>query len=249
MWHGDRPQPLRADALWFRHLGYSGLRLTTGGAQIAVDPPMPVALPTVVTWTERERICGAAGSRGPLAAPAPILSWLDRKGVALSEDNAVSLGGFVVRAKAYRPIPYATPPEAIRKTISALRNPFMAANRLCFAVRRPACAPFALTLDRGDRRVLLLGQALHRFLPPSELQGLVRWAGEADVVVAGTDYDDEVATGTMIAAFSARVRILADLTGAIRRKLGLPVRPLKVAADAAPRGTRRLGPKDTVVVP
>jgi hypothetical protein len=87
------------------------------------------------------------------------------------------------------------------------------------------------------RRVALLSQALHRFVRPADLAALVAWAGTVGLVVAGTDYDDEAAAGAMIGAFDARVRVLADLTGAIRRALGLPVRPLSVALAAAPPGT------------
>ena len=93
---------------------------------------------------------------------------------------------------------------------------------------------------------MLLGQALHRFLAPSERDALVSWAAAADVLIAGTDYDDEQATGTLLHAFDARICVVADLTGAIRRKLGLPVRPLRVAAAASPPGTRKIGPGDTL---
>lgn len=241
-------QPSTTDAVRLRHLDYAGLRLTYSGATIAIDPPMAIDVPAIVTWTEQERVAGAARSSSALAAPPSILAWLGRSGVALAEGSPSQLGGFVVRSRAYEPIPYATPAEAVRKTVCALRKPWLAANRLCFASQRPPCAPLLLTLDRGGYRIAILGQALHRFVTPESLAALVAWVGYADIVVAGTDYDDEVATGKMLAAFPARVRVVADLTGAIRRKLGLPVRPLKLAGDAAPPGTRRFGPKDTLVV-
>ncbi|MFN7143704.1 MAG: hypothetical protein ACK4YP_08020, partial [Myxococcota bacterium] len=225
-----------APALVVRHLGWSGLLLEIGGAALAVDAPDPVERPLVLTWTERERVAGARASTGPVAAASEVLAWLGLSGTPLG-DAPVTLGGFTVAARPYRPIPYATAPEALRKTRSALRAPTRAAARLGFTLRRPASRPLALRVDRDGVRVVLLGQALHRFHTAAELAALAAWAGPADLVIAGTDYDDEVATGDQLRAFDARVRVVADLTGEIRRALRLPVRPLSVATAAAPRGT------------
>lgn len=224
------------------HVGYAGLRLTwPDGAQLLVDPPAVGPGPVVVTWTERERVEGARAATGPLAAASAVLDWLGRRGIAL--DGAIStVGPFRVRARPYRPIPYATPPEALRKTITALFDPRRAARRLAFATTRPATPPLALAVDHMGLRAVLVGQALHRFTPTAEVDALAAWAGPAELVVAGTDYEDETATGTALARFPAATRVVADLTGTIRRELGLPVRPLQVAIAAAPAGTRRLGP-------
>ncbi len=230
-----------------RHLGWSGLRVEIGGVALAVDPPEPVDAPLVLTWSERERVAGARGSGGPVAAAPEVLAWLGLTGVPLVEDRPVEIVGFTIVARPYRPIPYATAPEALRKTRSALLAPARAAARLAFTLRRPPSPPLALRVDRGGTRVVLLGQALHRFLAPDGVRALAAWAGPADLVVAGTDYDDEAATGEQLRAFDARNRVVADLTGEIRRALGLPVRPLSVATAAGPPGTRRLGPKDAVV--
>ncbi len=222
------------------HLGHAGLRLALAGAGLCVDPPTPVVGPVLLTWSERERTDGARTSTGPLAASAGVLRWVGRDGVELRDTDGVDVAGFRVRARPYRPIPYATPPEAVRKTLSALRDPRLAIERLRHTLRRPPDLPLVLTVDRAGVRVVLLGQALHRFVGPPELAALVAWAGRADLVVAGTDFEDEAATGRMIGAFPARRRVIADLVGTIRRRLGLPVRPLSVALDAAPVGTEGL---------
>ncbi len=231
------------------HLGQSGLRLRMGGATLAVDAPQRVPDPLVVTWTERERIEGARAGAGALAAAPVVLGWLGSAGTVLGEGWPTSFHGFLLQARPYTPIPYATAPEALRKTLSALRAPTRAFGRVTFALGRPDTPPLALTVERAGRRVALLSQALHRFLRPNDLAALVLWAGPVDLVVAGTDYDDEAAAGVMIGAFDARVRVLADLTGTIRRTLGLPVRPLSVALAAAPPGTLTLEVGGAIEVP
>lgn len=241
------------------HLGQSGLRLRIDDATLAVDAPGWVDDPLVITWTERERVGGArsyarsegARSYAPagraratksLAAAPAVLSWLGCTGTVIGENWPTSFHGFLVQARPFTPIPYATAPEALRKTWSAVRAPARAIRRVAFTLGRPDTPPLALTIERSGRRVALLSQALHRFLRPDDLAALVFWAGPLDLVVAGTDYDDEVATGTMIGAFDAGTRVIADLTGSIRRTLGLPVRPLEVALRAAPPGTLPLEP-------
>jgi len=233
------------DAVTVRHLGMSGLRLSWPDAVVTLDPPYVVREPTVVTWTEAERVAGAAGASALAAAPE-VLTWLDRDGAALRDGELTAFEGFELLPTAYTPIPYATNAEALRKTWSALRMPTLAARRLSFAVRRPPSPPLAVEIRRGGVRVVVLGQVLHRFLQPTERDRLVeRYAG-ADMVIAGTDYDDEEATGRLLADFGARTNVIADLTGSIRRKLRLPVRPLEIALKAAPAGTLRLDPGDTL---
>lgn len=231
------------------HLGHSGLRLRMGGGSLVVDAPQRVDDPVVVTWTERERVEGARAGKGPLAAAPAVLTWLGRAGTVLGESWPTSFHGFLLQARPFTPIPYATAPEALRKTWSAVRAPTRALGRVVFTLGRPDTPPLALTVERAGCRVALLSQALHRFLAPNDLAALALWAGPVDLVVAGTDYDDEAATGAMIGAFDARVRVLADLTGAIRRTLGLPVRPLDVALRAAPAGTLLLEVGTTIDLP
>lgn len=229
-----------------RHLGESGLALRIDGAELFVDPPFPVEGPAVLTWSEAERVLGvgaaaeAGGWKGELAAARPILDWLGCRGVVLQEDQPVSLGGFDLRVRPFEPIPYATPAEALRKARSALRHPGMAARRLAFTLRRPDTPPLVVVISRGGQRVVMLGQALHRFVTPEQARRLATWVGPVELVVAGTDYDDERATGALLGMFEAKSRVLADLIGDVRARLGLPVRPLSLAMSAAPAGTHTL---------
>lgn len=222
------------------HLGYSGLRLTLDGAALAVDAPRRVEVPLVVTWTERERVEGARLSEVPLAGAPAVLAWLGRTGTGVFDRFPVRFGGFRLIAREFAPIPYATLPEALRKTWSAVRSPRQAVHRVAFTLKRPDALPLVVRVERAGLRVALLSQALHRFVTPDQLAALVAWTGPVDLAVAGTDYDDEAATGTLLGAFDARDRVIADLTGPIRRDLRLPVRPLDLALAAAPAGTRAL---------
>lgn len=222
------------------HLGYSGLSLQIGSSTLLVDPPTAPHAPTLVTWTERERVAGVRARVPPLLAAAPaVLRWLDRPGVELAEGPTL-FAGWAVRAVPYPPIPYATPREALRKTFSALRSPRLALDRLRHTLRRPRTPPLAVEVSREGVRVAFLGQALHRFTSDEALEGFVRAFGGADLLVAGTDYDDEGATGRLACAFGARNTVIADLTGPIRRVLGLPTRPLTTVLATAPSGTRLL---------
>ncbi|MFZ5478091.1 MAG: hypothetical protein ACOZNI_15055 [Myxococcota bacterium] len=226
------------------HLGQSGVRLAWGGASLAIDPPARVGDPVVVTWTEAERVAGARAGSRPVAASPEVLRWLGIDGVPL--DGEADVAGFRVRATPYDPIPYATAPEAVRKTMSALRSPRLAFTRLSHTLRRPAAPPLALDITRDGVRVVFLGQALHRFVEHDALDRLVRRHAEPDVLVAGTDFDDEEATGRLMRVFGARRYVLVDAVGPIRRMLGLPVRSLQVCLAHAPRGTIPLEEHDAV---
>lgn len=236
------------------HLGYSGLSFTVAGDRVCVDPPGPGAGPTVLTWTETERVAGTReglrrgrGKPGEIAADPAVLAWLGVDGVAVRADP-VALGAWSIRALPYRPIPYATPMEALRKARCTLRAPRFALGRVAAALRRPRCPPLAIELTHDRLRVALLGQALHRFTTHEERARLVAWCRGAEVVVAGTDYEDEAATGGLLGAFGARVYVVADLTGAIRRRIGLPTRPIGTVLTTAPPGTRLLEVGETLRV-
>lgn len=226
------------------HLGASGLGLRLDGARLLLDPPTAPDAATLLTWTETERVAGVRAVAGglpaavaPLTGAAPaVLDWLGVRGVALRPEP-VSFDGWTVRAVPYAPIPYATPREALRKTASALRSPLLAATRLRLLVRRPATPPLALSLARDGLVVAVLGQALHRFTSEADVERLVQAFRGADVLVAGTDYDDEQATGTLAGRFGAKTVIIADLTGPVRRMLHLPTRPLHTVLASAPPGT------------
>jgi hypothetical protein len=223
--------------LVLEHLGMSGLRVCfPDGWHVAVDPPAPVVGPVVVTWSEAERVAGARQSSGPLAASPAVLDWLGLPGTSIV-DGGIDLDGTAVRAMSYVPIPYATPVEAMRKTRSAMKNPLRAGRRLAHTLRRPDAPPLAVELERAGVRVVLLGQSLHRFLPAFELLRLTRFFADATIVVAGTDYDDELATGSLLCAFDAGVCVVADLIGPVRRALDLPMRPVGLCLQTAPEGT------------
>ncbi len=224
------------------HLGWSGLRLSTDLVEIEVDPPEEGLLPRVATWSEAERLRGARG--GPLAADAAVLRRYRLSGVALAPE--FRLGGLGFRAAPFRPIPWATAEEAVRKVRSGLGAPWLAFDRLRHTLGRPPDPPWALSVTLpsrgGEFRVALLGQSAHRFVSPAEFQQLAAELGPVDVVIAGTDYDDEEATGRLIGLYPARAYIIADLTGEIRRKLGLPTRDLACCLRAAPRDAQLLHP-------
>ena len=219
------------------HLGASGLGLRLGGARLLLDPPTAPDAPTVLTWTETERIAGVRSGPAPVVGASPtVLAWLGLTGVALQVDP-VDVDGWSVRALPYPPIPYATPREGVRKMLSAIRSPLQASSRLRHLVRRPVTPPLALSLARDGCVIVVLGQALHRFTPEADLERLVQAFRGADVLVAGTDYDDEEATGRLAGLFGARTVVIADLTGPVRRMLHLPTRPLHTVLATAPAGT------------
>lgn len=223
------------------HLGLSGLRLELGGVTLAFDPPEPVRGPVVLTWSETDRLVGVRAGGADLLAAAPgVLQWLGRDGMPLCEGLSIDFAGATITPTAYDPIPYATPPEAMRKTLSALRHPWFAASRLAATLRRPKDPPLVLEIDVDGVRVLYAHQALHRFLSPPDLARLVDRHRTPDVLVAGTDFEDELATGTLMGHFGARVNVVADLIGPVRARLGLPVRPLETSLRTAPAGTRLL---------
>lgn len=217
------------------HLGGSGLGVEVGEARVAVDPPEATGRTTLVTWSEAERVRGAREERAAtVVADARVLAALGRPGVAVPPGGEVELAGVHARWVPYAPIPWATPVEALRKVAAGLRAPRLAARRLRWTLRRPDDPPRALALRLGGARVALYGQSLHRFLDEATFARLVAGVGEADVAVAGTDYGDEAACARWLARVPARVRVVADLVGEVRRRLGLPTRPLAATVAAAP---------------
>lgn len=196
----------------------------------------------MLTWSENERVAGVRAAQPPLlAADSELLAWLERRGVALPDGAEVVLGGIKVRARGYKPIPWATPQEAVRKVWSAVRNPALARERMRFTRKRPSDPPYALRLTLDGWTVAYLHQALHRFQDERALKQILRLADGADVVIAGTDYDDEKATAAALAHVGAPHLVLVDVVGPVRRKLGLPVRDLEVCRAAAPERTVCLG--------
>ena len=221
------------------HLGLSGVGLSVGSARLAIDPPDPVFDPVLLTWSEAERVAGVR-NRTPVAALPEILSWRGIEGTALTLDGWTDLGLWRIRTLAYTPIPYATPREFLRKTRSAMLAPGLALSRLQQALARPKAPPIAALLCFGEVRIAWLGQALHRFQTEAELDRLGDHLAGADLAVAGIDFDDEEAAGRLLGRLHPRVAVLADLVGPVRRRLGLPTRPLQAAVAVAPPGTRML---------
>jgi hypothetical protein len=219
------------------HIGASGLALSHAGARLLIDPQSAPDGPTVLTWTETERVAGVrARAPSELAAAQTVLDWLSRPGTALGAEP-VRFAGWTIVALPFAPIPYATPREAVRKALSAVRSPLRALERLRHLARRPHTPPLVLSLTREGRTIALLGQALHRYTSRRDLDRLVQRFHGADVLIAGTDYDDEKATGRHCGAFNAKTVVIADLTGPVRRMLQLPTRPLTTMLRSAPKGT------------
>jgi hypothetical protein len=223
--------------LTLQHLGMSGLRLTLDGKSVCVDPPAAVPGETaILTWSEAERVAGVQGAKTVLAHP-DILTWLGISGLALTETAPVTLGSLAVSVMAYRPIPYATPPEAMRKTLLGLRRPRFAIRRLVHTLSRPSAPPLALRLDWSGLRIGLCQQALHRFVDANEANQLQAFFSDCDVAIASPDFEYEAACGRLLGELGARHSVLIDSIGPVRRMLGLPTRPLRTSLATAPEGT------------
>lgn len=61
-----------------RHLGESGLQIDHGDASIALEPPRPLPLPTLITWSEAERVTGPRGPRPWPPRPSCWPGWANR---------------------------------------------------------------------------------------------------------------------------------------------------------------------------
>ncbi|GDX82668.1 hypothetical protein LBMAG42_44790 [Deltaproteobacteria bacterium] len=240
------------DALRVEHLGASGLRVRwPDGATLCFDPPEPVLDALVLTWSEQERTAGVrGGAAGDVAAHPDLLRWLRRDGTGLGSGEGTGdaiFGAFRLRAMPYTPIPWATPIEALRKTLSGLHSPRLAARRLKYTLRRPSDPPLIVEVEHAGIRVAHMGQAIHRF--QRELPALQAHFQGADLVLAGADFDDEAAVGAGLAGFRGRTNVIVDTVGAIRRTLGLPTRSLRVSLATAPPGTRLLEIGEGVDIP
>ena len=217
------------------HLGMSGLRLVHRGQALAIDPPASAPEPAILTWSEAERVSGK--DRRRIAALPGVLAWLGGGGIPLDLEKTVIVAEIEVATLAYRPIPYATPPEALRKTLIGLRRPRFTAQRLAHTLRRPKDQPVALRLHWGPWRIALMQQALHRFVDEAELARLQAFTAGCDLAVASPDYEDEAACGRLLGELGTPLRVLTDSIGPVRRMLGLPTRALESSLESAPSGT------------
>jgi hypothetical protein len=219
------------------HLGGPGLRVELeGGLALAIDPPHdPGEVAAILCcWNEAERLQGAleatrSGRRPRVVALPAITAWL---GEVEAMPAPVEVGGVRIEAEPYRPVPWATAPEALRKLGSSLRGPLRAARRLATRARLPSAPPVALRLTLPDGRVLVhLSCALHRGTPHDWVARVAATWGGADWLVAGWDYGEELAFRGCIRAFQPRTLVLADLVGDVRRGLGMPCDLLSPTAD------------------
>ena len=232
--------------LTIEHLGMSGLRLQLGSEALCVDPPEPGPEPAILTWTEAERLSGARGR--PLVAPPEVLAWLGVAGTALLPGRPARVAGAAVRALAYAPIPYAVPAEAVRKTRIALTRPRFVLRRLAHTLSVPSLAPLALRLEWSGWVLVLCQQALHRFVDPAEAARLRQFGSGASVALASPDFEDERACGRLLASLGAQQAVLVDAIGPVRRRIGLPTRPLAASLPTAGPGTLLLEARQTLVL-
>ena len=233
--------PLNSSALRIVHTGCAGLRLELGtGTVIAIDPardPGPVST-ILLTWNERERLQGAleavrSGRTPRIAARPEILAWLGAEGAIEATDIDGSIADIQVQAETYRPVPYASPAEALRKLRSGVLDPVRAVRRLSSRARLPSCPPVVLRLQLpGGRTLVHLNCALHRDTPADWLEDLAtRWGG-ADWLLCSWDYDEDLAFRQRVPAMNARCVVITDLVNEVRKTLGLPVVTRTPTADA-----------------
>lgn len=221
------------------HEGHSSIRVERPGRWFRFVPfESPAAgEQCVLTWNELERAQGVLkaieqGLNPQVVASAPLRGWLEDKGKVQAQAPGASIDGVQVEAMEYTPIPYATPPEALRKTRAALLNPAMAARRLFNRVGLPKAQPLVVQLTFEDgSRLLHLNCALHRDTPQDWLkQARERFAG-ADWIIVGIDYDEDEAVLELLPGFEGKLVLVADLVNDARRRLGLPTRILTPTVD------------------
>lgn len=222
--HGPYPWRLRIG-----HEGYSSIRVERPGRFFRFDPrkpPGPTDV-TVLTWVEPERTMGlraamAAGAAPAVVATPPVRTWLHSLGKVEDQSPGGRIDRVLVEALEYRPVPYATPPEALRKTRAALLNPLMAARRLGTRARLPTCNPIAVQLTLPDGgRLLHLNCALHRDTDPEWLARAAERFGGADWTIVGVDFGEDEAVAELLPRFAPRQVLVADLLNDARRDIGL----------------------------
>lgn len=233
--HADYPWRLR-----IVHEGCASLRVERRGLWFRFDPievPGPGEA-AIVTWTEWERAKGvlaaiAAGSRPTLIATPPVRMWLSSKGEVDDRSLGGKVDGVLVEAMEYQPIPYATPPEAVRKAKAAILNPAMAVQRLRRRMDQPSALPVIVQLSFPDGgRLLHMNCALHNDTDAEWLKRVQDRFRSPDWLIVGMDYEHEAAAVEGIPGFEAKTVLVTDLVNDVRRAIGLPCGILTPHVDA-----------------
>lgn len=222
------------------HEGCASLRVERRGQWFRFDPLAPPEADEVcvLTWTEWERAKGlldaiAAGRKPTVVATPAIRTWLLGKGEVDDRSLGGKIDGVLVEAMEYQPIPYATPPEAVRKAKAAVMNPLMAVQRLRRRMDQPTALPVIVQLSFPDGgRLLHLNCALHN---DTDAEWLKRVQGRfqgPDWLIVGMDYEHEQAALEGIPGFGAKTVLVTDLVNDVRRAIGLPCGILSLAVDA-----------------
>jgi len=223
------------------HEGHSAIRVEWPGTPIRFDPFAEVsdAEHCVLTWHECERAEGVvaairAGVEPTVVATPDLRMWLHGFGAV----DDFTLGGkldkkVLVEAMEYKPIPYATPSEFVRKAAAGLANPLTAARRLRRRVRLPEAAPIIVRLTFPDGGTLLhLNCSLHDDTDAEWLARATQKYAGADWVICGVDYEAHDAVQELVGRFEPKVLLVTDLVNDTRAAIGLPTRILTPLVDA-----------------
>lgn len=228
------------------HEGYASIRVERRGAWVRFDPydaPAPGQL-SVLTWSELERSRGVlaamdAGDRPTVLTSPPLREWLRGKGAVDDRDPDGVVEELRFEAEPYKPIPYATPPEAARKLRAAVLNPAHAAMRVRKRLEQPrGTQPLLVQVTLPDGgRLLHLNCSLHDGTDAEWLRRVQGRFHGADWLLVGVDYEQDEAVIEGVPGFGARTVMITDLVNDVRRDIGLPCGILTPVVDAlASRG-------------
>lgn len=240
----SQPAPAAAASpyrLRMEHEGLLSLKLEGPGPILRFDPRQPPDDDdlVVLTWDWPEHLHATAeafrqGRRPIVIAPEPVLTWLVDQGAPrqLLRDPPATVAGLTVETWSYTPIPYADPPEAMRKIRSVLLRPDRALRRLKLKSGLPTSQPqvVQLTLPDGGRLVHL-NLSLHGGTPTTWLDTMAARLHGADWLLLGSDFGEQAATAALLPRFGAARILLVDLLGEVRRSIGMPTELLTPLVD------------------
>lgn len=227
--------------LRMEHEGHASLRLERDGRWFRFDPDGDVGPSDVLllSWNWPENLLAAAaavqaGERPTVVAPQPVLDWLSGQGAVDAHATPCTIDGVRIESRTYQPIPPASPSEARRKALSALRRPDRALGRLRRKRGLPDSAPVAWRLGFADGTHLVhLNLSLHDDTPDAWLDALVQdWRG-AEWLLLGVDFEAAAAVLARVARLEAKRTLFCDLIGQTRRELGMPTALLTPVVDQA----------------